>query len=373
MKIGIITFWNSQDNYGQIAQLFAMQTYLRKLGHEPFLIKYTGSQDLPFMYVKKNFFQKIIGVLFNPTKIIAFYNNKKNIKNAVNINKIQNRSFDDFRDKYIVQSKDIYSSITELKNNPPLADAYICGSDMIWNEFVSNQAYMLDFGDREVKRIAFAPSFAKKEVSKIYVDKIKNFLSNFDFIGVREKSGIDICKSAGFDNAEWVPDPTMLLSPKDYLKHFDLKDTDDKYVFVYLLGYELELKIEEIVKFAKERNLKIKYVASQFREDSYEKIYPSMEDWFENIKNAEFVFTNSFHCCVISLIFNRKFLFIPLLGHTSTSNERIHSLFEDFRLEREYKGEILKIEERIDWDEVNQNFYNKKQKTDILLAMLLKK
>lgn len=40
MKIGIITFWTSKDNYGQLLQCFALQQYLRKNGHEPYLIRY---------------------------------------------------------------------------------------------------------------------------------------------------------------------------------------------------------------------------------------------------------------------------------------------------------------------------------------------
>ena len=29
MKIGIVTFWNSEDNYGQILQCYALQRFLR--------------------------------------------------------------------------------------------------------------------------------------------------------------------------------------------------------------------------------------------------------------------------------------------------------------------------------------------------------
>ena len=32
MKIGIVTFWSSKDNYGQLLQLFALQTFLKELG-----------------------------------------------------------------------------------------------------------------------------------------------------------------------------------------------------------------------------------------------------------------------------------------------------------------------------------------------------
>ena len=41
MKIGIITFWESTDNYGQVLQAYALQTVLKNMGHEPFLIRYS--------------------------------------------------------------------------------------------------------------------------------------------------------------------------------------------------------------------------------------------------------------------------------------------------------------------------------------------
>lgn len=46
MRIGITTFWQSADNYGQALQCFALQQQLTKIGHEPFLIKYIPSQDI---------------------------------------------------------------------------------------------------------------------------------------------------------------------------------------------------------------------------------------------------------------------------------------------------------------------------------------
>ena len=39
MKIGIVTFWWTDDNYGQILQCYALQYFLKSIGHEPFLIK----------------------------------------------------------------------------------------------------------------------------------------------------------------------------------------------------------------------------------------------------------------------------------------------------------------------------------------------
>lgn len=45
MKIGVITFWDSNDNYGQIMQCYALQTYLKKLGHDVVLIRYIATKN----------------------------------------------------------------------------------------------------------------------------------------------------------------------------------------------------------------------------------------------------------------------------------------------------------------------------------------
>ena len=45
MKIGIMTCWGSGDNYGQQLQCYALQKYLKQLGHDAYLIRYDKSMD----------------------------------------------------------------------------------------------------------------------------------------------------------------------------------------------------------------------------------------------------------------------------------------------------------------------------------------
>ena len=45
MKLGILTFWKTEDNYGQLLQCYALQTYLQSLGHETFLVRTTNGRD----------------------------------------------------------------------------------------------------------------------------------------------------------------------------------------------------------------------------------------------------------------------------------------------------------------------------------------
>ena len=46
MRIGIMTYWWSNDNYGQLLQCYALQKYLRNMGYDAFLIRYNHENDI---------------------------------------------------------------------------------------------------------------------------------------------------------------------------------------------------------------------------------------------------------------------------------------------------------------------------------------
>ena len=48
--------------------------------------------------------------------------------------------------------------------------------------------------------------------------------------------------------------------------------------------------------------------------------------------HAEYVITNSFHCCVFSIIFRKQFGVIPLIKSHSGMNSRIETLFDLFEI-----------------------------------------
>lgn len=54
MKIGVITFWQSLDNYGQQLQCWALQQYLQKEGHDVFLIRYDFANRIIGKGIKMN-------------------------------------------------------------------------------------------------------------------------------------------------------------------------------------------------------------------------------------------------------------------------------------------------------------------------------
>ena len=78
MKIGIITYWQSNDNYGQLLQCYALQRYLVQIGHEPFLIRY----DISNRYSANNKWKKVLKILMVYPVLKYLLNKKKKSQQA---------------------------------------------------------------------------------------------------------------------------------------------------------------------------------------------------------------------------------------------------------------------------------------------------
>lgn len=333
MKIAILTFWSSNDNYGQLLQCYALQKYLKDLGHEVFLIKYHAKSSLKktiplYIRIRNN---------LNPIYFFRKYFRKHKNQKIHNEELKFNRQFDSFRSKYITFSKD-YFYFKDLINDPPKADAYIVGSDQVWNDELikftnsnSYPAYFLDFGNKDIKRLGYAVSFGKEKLSDSYIKYLKTALRKFDFISVREKNGIELCKECGIDNAEFVCDPTLLLSAETYrsiYKENPIPEKQNKFLFLYILNNNINFDISKVYKFAASKNLDIVYVTGNGLINIKNRTFATIPEWLYFVDNAEYVITNSYHCGIFCTIFQKKFGIIALAGKQQEMNQRFNTLFE---------------------------------------------
>jgi polysaccharide pyruvyl transferase WcaK-like protein len=373
MKIGIMTFWWSEDNYGQILQCYALQKYLRNAGHDAYLIRYDPRND----YIKNPLWRRIIKA-FNPVKLYKFILSKKRKKDDLREKLNNPRGFGDFRNKHIKQSEKIYYSYKELAENPPEADIYITGSDQVWNTFDipinkainKIKAYLLDFGNPSIKRIAYAASFGKETLDDDAIQVFAPLLKKFDYISVREKTGLDICKQCGIDNVEWVSDPTMLLDADVYrfiYKNEPVRKHDNSYCFLYFLGNESDFSLRSIYDWAKRRNLEVIYVTGNSKHDKFDKMYMTIPEWIYLLEHSEYVITNSYHCSLFALLFGNKYCVIPLKGSDKGMNSRFNSLFELFRIEKRFiDPDFSVLDSDINWQSVSINIQNARNSCKLL-------
>ena len=366
MRVAILTYWWSADNYGQLLQVYALQSYLRAQGHDAYLIRYGRSYadlkrtPLPLKLLKA----------LNPVLVCRVFYNKLKAKKLARLAEQEeaehNRGFDEFREKYIPLSPALYNSYAELCSHPPDADCYIVGSDQVWNFYEAKlynvrdrvHAWFLDFGPKEAKRLSYAASWGRESIPDEFAAEIAPLLQRFAYVSVREKSGVELCRRCGRADAKWVCDPTLLLSADAYRRLYaesDFAAPRGKYIFLYMLGNECDFDIESLYRYARARSLEVVLVtgnAAAHKWRQYTKTFATIPEWLGLLDGAEYVVTNSFHCSVFSLIFEKPFAVVPLTGHFATMNTRLDTLFELFGIAPRLltsAGDFSAMEAAVNW------------------------
>lgn len=336
MKIGIMTCWTKHDNYGQQLQCYALQRYLRELGHDPYLIRYDN-------WIEPSLAKRLLRKAMHSYKIfIPGYirkkleeNKKRKILKEERI--LYPRKFEEFRKRYLAMSETFYTTFRELEENPPEADIYMTGSDQVWHFLLLGwrrirdevRVYMLDFGKKETVRLSAAASWGRTSIPEKWKSYLKPFFENFQAVTIREESGAELCRQCGRE-AVVVDDPTVYLDAETYREIYrenEIRRPEKKYVMVYWVNNGGEPPMEEIIRWSGERGLAVEYVTGNGMVDGYPKNYATVPEWLYLIDYAEYVITNSFHAAVFSLLFQKRFGVIRISGAEAGMNDRLGNLF----------------------------------------------
>lgn len=364
-KIGIVTYWESYDNYGQQLQCWALQHYLRSQGYDAFLIRqyvWPPAKKRGLKKLKQWLKGMIANFLYDTelayspkvSKYFTFCLNKEGVR----------RKFPKFRKENLYMSK-VYDTPEKLIKEPPFADVYITGSDQVWNFNMPEKSlsnFFLQFGDDGIKRISYAASVGHTDFPNEFKEKIKKYLSKFSAISVREKLIVSAVASLGY-NAEHVLDPTMLLTHDDYLQLVK-EEVPRESIYVYSMNYSSsdDIPFEEIKQYSQENNIPIivtpgsGYLPAKELFEGVEYSYATIPQWIQHIASAKLVITASFHGIVFAILFHRPFIYTPLKGAHSSSNIRVTDLLEKLDLGDRIWNSQNSINDiiTIDWCEVDK-------------------
>lgn len=349
MRIGILTL-PLHTNYGGILQAYALQTVLERMGHDVCLIeKKRQPLRLPLWKAPLSYGKRIIKNLTgHPFPI--FYEQKMNREEPV-----VRQNTDKFINKYI--KRRIVDDFSDIRGTD--FDAIVVGSDQIWRPkyFPEIEHAYLDFTEGwNIKRIAYAASFGtgEWEYTSEQTRRCRDLLRLFDAISVREDSGVNLCREHFNVEARHVLDPTMLLTPEDYISLFEVDKTSKSKgtLLCYILD-ETPQKTTMINKIAEEKNLVPFRVNSKVENPIAplsERIQPSVEQWLRGFFDAEFVITDSFHASVFSILFNKPFI---VVGNNGRGVSRLNSLLGMFGLKELLYTKDLKKTKYFDIDYLN--------------------
>lgn len=321
-NVCIFNFW-WVSNYGALLTAYAIQSLINKLDYNPLLIDNSyRHNNLISENFAKNFEQRYL----KTSNKVSLYNDFNNLNKKSNI--------------------------------------FITGSDQILRPTAARERlsqYLQDFVSIDSKKITMAASFAvdKKtlleETDSQILEKMKTSLKSFDFVSVREKSGVEICKDLFDIDAEWIIDPVFIMDKFNYdgLIKNSTKDFSNK-----IVSYVLDPN--------QEYNKAYKYFEKKYNKKILKTAYSntSVENWLASIKNCEFLITDSFHGMCFAIIFNKPFICITNKKRGAT---RFESILEMLNIENQCINNINEIYEKdcifkIDYEKVNRRIEEEAQR-----------
>lgn len=377
MKIAILTL-PFHSNYGGIIQNYALQTVLERMGHEVYTVNLSRRSarinlaKAPFLFSKR-LIKKLLGrkdgIIFRERKI---YKDKPIIEKYT-------RSFIN-KNIHLTRAYSTKKDLLEFdKEN---FDSVIVGSDQVWRvlyAYPSIETYFLDFvKNKKTKKIAYSASFGTDEIefSHAQIKKCGDLIKEFETVTVREDTGLNLINNVFHWNCKTPPvhtlDPTMLLSKEDYLNvSYEYEDQLNGDLFYYILDMteDKQKVLQQISDDLGYRPFTVMSKSNNWFDDYKDKIVPPLELWLQAFNHAKYVFTDSFHGCVFSIIFNKDFI---VYGNEGRGMSRFDSLLNMFQLKKRFifnsdEYNLQLITKHINWAQVNKILEAQKEKSLIYL------
>ena len=340
-KIALVTCY-FQPNYGSQLQAFATQEVFDKLGLPNETIKFEGIKEEINKAKYRYFLSRILDAntvrdkMATVRKVIAARRNPEYARNLA----VRRAMFENFAATQFHLSKQ-YNSKAEITQSAHEYVAFVVGSDQLWlPSNIYADYYTLNFVPDDIKKIALATSFGISELPEKYGLLARKFLQRIDFVSVRETSGQKLVKQWADREVPVVCDPTILFTAEEWKNALDAEESGvrfangEKYIFVYFLGnnpWEREL-VNQVRKVTGLKIVQIahsdEYVKSDEGFADYTPYNVGPKEFVELIRDAECVFTDSFHCSVFSMLNHKRFYTFPRYsqdGSVST-NGRLYSL-----------------------------------------------
>ena len=297
-KVGIITFLHN-DNFGSSLQAYALQRTICALGAEAEHMDYRpdGAEKIR-NYISSG----------NSPALILDGLRKRKVKSSMAGARKKSRAIPDFYRRSLRLSP-VCRNRSELKKQCGKYDMLICGSDQIWNPVWLNQAYFLPFAPAETRKIAYAASLGVSRLpSEAKQKKMRKWLIGFDAISVREEEGAVLLEKMTGKRAEVMPDPVCLLTRNEWETVMTAPPVArGAYLLCYFIG-ENTAYWETVRQLQTELQLEVLVVpvtAESFSAEYKKLDGMGPEEFLGALHGAAAVCTDSFHCFVLSTIFEK--------------------------------------------------------------------
>ena len=291
MRVGILTVHRA-INIGAVLQTYALQELLRELGHDTQVINYVQEKvertDREQYDSKKRMDFLLHGHLRG---FLTFKSVQKRVT-------ARRKLFDDFLHQYLRLTEPC-----DAQSIPQDFDAYVIGSDQLWNSHIfgyQDNVFWGNFSHKKGSKIyAYADSTTVNDLEATSNSFLNQSLKNFEAISVREKEVADYLNSH-FDlprQAELVLDPTITAGRSLWDQMRTKQASTEPYVLVYCARTyqpQPDLIMQKAQKLARQLGCRIRLLEME-----------KASDFVDLISNASYVLSSSYHGIVFSLMYNR--------------------------------------------------------------------
>ena len=305
MRIGILTY-HFGTNFGGQLQCYALMRTIEKLGHTVTIINYTPNNDN--INIKTD--------IINSCRILKYNLSFNGLRTALfhlMYSKKMRMAFQNFKNNKLHIGEEC--TLVDFTQKYKDIDAIIVGSDQVWAPaHHKSGAYFLNFNPQfKGRKISYAPCCAINRIDKENKAQLKKLLSEFDYVSVRNTETQYFVHELTGTVAPIVADPTLLYKFDEFSSY---KTPKGKYIVVYILGEEIcgghKQTIEKIRKeYGKIPVYVVSLTSSKPKYFSWaDKTFWALdpEDWVSFIKNATFLYTDSFHGTVFAMKFHIPFI-----------------------------------------------------------------
>lgn len=327
MKIAIITF-HRVNNYGAVLQNFALQKALIDKGHVVEVVDYQCDY------------------IYKPWRLI-------NLKNKGFINyfmgifghityKFRTKNMNNFRSQINYTHR---ITRKELKDICDHFDLFIVGSDQVWNPKLTggDTTFLLDFIDNKYKKASYAASLGGSEIPEKYFLEYSNLWKEFGYLSIREESAGEFVSKLTHREVPTVVDPTMLLTPKEWIELAKGESERHPYLLMYQLSFSNRM-IDYAKALAKKYDLKIICLPFPMGKPMKAKLNftAGPTEFLALFKNASYILTNSFHGTVFSVLFKKQF-YVEVSQGISKVSSRITDFLDMVGLSNHLLSDVSEV------------------------------
>lgn len=365
-KIGILSLYYKNANYGGVLQAYALQNVLDNLGYPARQISYelmSGYSSIPLWKRRLLRWRGIYSFIVRPNWTIK--------------NRVASLKIEKFANKVPHTKRYTSNHINELNDE---FDIFICGSDQIWNPIGWQPTLFLNFVTNDKRKLSYAASVARDSLSEEEINYIKEYTRDFAAISVREEKSAEILCKNGID-VDIMPDPTFLLKKEAWDQVACERLITDSYIFAYFLGANIKQR-DDAILYAKLNNKNIVFIPyMQYATFDWELKHKSymidgigIPEFLSLIKYADEVITDSFHGTVFSIMYETPF--VSLKRHSDidkkSMNSRIDTLLDSMDMKYRSCTNLPEKITQFSEEELSVIKLYKKEKGEIGLSFLKK-